>query len=131
MATNGCSSSLEGAALPTLCLETRLYATFNGASLYVLALVSSSPRSYADITHSVTATRPTKAIFSKCPFIMMTEPILIALFAYINSVLPAPLEGKVINDCEGKKTGDPCETILAPASGLKVKGICIGTVDQS
>lgn len=61
---------------------------------------------------------------------MMTEPILIALFAYVNSVLPAPLEGKVINECESKKTSDPRETILAPASGLKVKGVCVGTVDQ-
>lgn len=38
MATNESSSCLEGAALPALCLETRLYATFDGASLYVLAL---------------------------------------------------------------------------------------------
>lgn len=45
-----------------------------------------------------------KSDLLKCPFIMMTEPVLIALFAYINSVLPAPLDGKVINECEVKKT---------------------------
>lgn len=85
----------------------------------------------AILTSHITATRPTKAVSSKWPFIMITKPILIALFAYTNFVLAAPLGGEELNDCEGKKTNDPCETILAPVPGLEAKGVCVGTVGQS
>jgi len=81
------------------------------------------------ISH-IAATRPTQAILSTCPSIMITKPILIALFAYTSFVLSAPLGGEELNDCEGKKKDDLCTEILAP--GLSVRGVCeVAAVSQS